>query len=100
MIDAPCGSFLWMSRVMQDVAKNRNSGRRFRYHGIDVVESVIERVKRKYANMSSGDDWQFSVCDFTAQKMPANYELVFSRDALMHLSYSKVNHVNFTIIFT
>lgn len=101
MIDAPCGSFLWMSRVMQDVANNRrNDGRRFRYHGIDVVESVIERVKVKYSNMSNGDDWQFSVCDFTAQKMPPNYELVFSRDALMHLSYSKVNHFFFlTIIY-
>lgn len=89
MFDAPCGSFLWMSNVMREVkAQFEKRGERFRYHGVDVVESVIEKVKNKYQNES--DDWEFSLCDFTTQKLPEDYELIFSRDALMHLSYAKV----------
>ena len=89
MIDAPCGSFLWMSGVMRDVkAQFEKRGERFRYHGVDVVESVIEMVKKKYGKES--EDWSFSVCDFSAQALPQDYELVFSRDALMHLPYEKV----------
>lgn len=96
MLDAPCGSFLWMSVVMRNVsAKLAERGERFRYHGVDVVESLIESVRDKYGKES--DDWQFSVCDFSQQQLPQDYDLVFSRDALMHLSYEKVCH--FTEIY-
>lgn len=91
MIDAPCGSFLWMSGVVRDindVFKTKRGKSSFRYHGVDVVESVIKKVKEKYSNFSK--NCQFSVRDFSTQGLPENYELVFSRDALMHLSYDKV----------
>lgn len=89
MLDAPCGSFLWMSIVMKNVtAEFRNRGERFRYHGVDVVTDLINTVREKYANLS--EDLEFSVCDFSRQDLPQNYDLIFSRDALMHLSYEKV----------
>ena len=89
MLDAPCGSFLWMSIVMKNVtAEFRSRGEQFRYHGVDVVTDLINTVREKYANLS--EDLEFSVCDFSRQDLPQNYDLIFSRDALMHLSYEKV----------
>lgn len=88
MLDAPCGSFHWMPLFLRNVSTDfKRQGKRFRYHGVDVVESVIESSKAKY---SSEDDWMFSVCDISADCLPNGYDLVFSRDSLMHLSYEKV----------
>jgi len=81
MLDAPCGSFLWMPLMLRNLTKP------VRYHGVDVVESLITNAKQKYSNES---DWEFSVCDFSAEDLPNGYELIFSRDALQHLSYEKV----------
>lgn len=99
MLDAPCGSFLWMSIVMKNVtAEFRSRGERFRYHGVDVVTDLINTVREKYANLS--EDLEFSVCDFSRQDLPQNYDLIFSRDALMHLSYEKVHFYVIVVIRT
>ena len=88
MLDAPCGSFLWMPLMLRNVSEDfKSRGKRFRYHGVDVVESLITNAKQKYSNES---DWDFSVCDFSAEDLPNGYDLIFSRDALQHLSYEKV----------
>ena len=81
MLDAPCGSFNWMPLLLRNLTKP------VRYHGVDVVESLITNAKQKYSNESN---WEFSVCDFSAEDLPNGYDLIFSRDALQHLSYEKV----------
>lgn len=88
MLDAPCGSFHWMPLLLQNITDEFSSqGHRFRYHGVDAVESIINASRTRYANNT---DWTFSTCDFSEEKLPDDYELVFSRDALQHLSYAKV----------
>ena len=97
MLDAPCGSFIWMPLMLRNVSEDfKTRGKRFRYHGVDVVESIIKASKEKYSNES---DWDFSVCDFSSQDLPNGYDLVFSRDALQHLSYEKVSLRCFNKVF-
>lgn len=89
MLDAPCGSFHWMSQVISNVTRTRPT---FRYHGVDVVESLVRAVESKYASYLATGRVEFSVCDISQQALPSGYELIFSRDALMHLSYEKVSN--------
>lgn len=86
MIDAPCGAMLWMPLLLKNLSLTQNE---FYYHGIDIVESIINTSRVNYSNESN---WKFSYLDFTSQKLPQDYqyELIFSRDALQHLSYDKV----------
>lgn len=89
MLDAPSGSFLWMPLLLKNVSSQfRARNETFYYHGIDVVESLVEKARLEYANRSA--EWQFSMLDFTQQPLPAGYDLIFSRDALQHLSFEKV----------
>jgi len=89
LLDAPCGSFIWMPYMLKNVSEDfKSRGKRFRYHGVDVVGSLIKASQERYANES---DWTFSVCDFSSQDLPSDYDLIFSRDALQHLSYEKVH---------
>jgi hypothetical protein len=59
----------------------------FKYHGVDIVTTVIDSVKLKFA---SEKNWKFEVLDFTSQSLPPGYELIYSRDALQHLPLLKV----------
>lgn len=97
LLDAPCGSFIWMPYLLNNVSETLGKrGERFRYHGVDVVESIINASIVKYADRK---DWQFSVCDFSQQDLPNGYELIFSRDALQHLSFEKVCLFAFYVIY-
>jgi hypothetical protein len=84
MIDAPCGSMNWVNLILYNLT---NEIRNFRYYGVDVVESIINASKIRYKNMT--DHWKIEVLDFTTQDLPENYDLIFTRDALMHLPYEK-----------
>jgi hypothetical protein len=86
MLDAPCGAMVWMPILLRRLSIETNQT--FRYHGVDIVESVINASIEKFQNYSK--EWQFSVLDFTQQELPANYDLIFSRDALQHLSYERI----------
>ena len=93
MLDAPCGSFHWMPLFLKDIAEDfKRRGKRFRYHGVDVVERLISSAR---ANYSNEPDWSFSVCDFSAEALPDDFDLILSRDSLMHLSYQKVSFIFF-----
>jgi hypothetical protein len=98
MLDTACGSFLWMPLILTNVsdwfaARNET----FQYHGLDIVASLVEKSRRKYSKQPG---WRFSVVDFSQKdtQLPSGYDLVFSRDALMHLSYEKI--FNSLIAFT
>ena len=86
MVDAPCGAMMWMPLLLANLSLETN--KHFKYHGIDVVESVINASKIRFANFS--EEWKFSVVDFSQQNIPENYDLIFSRDALQHLPLDKV----------
>ena len=47
MVDAPCGSFLWMKLVVENITAEIEPS--FKYHGIDIVESVIRKSQIKYS---------------------------------------------------
>ncbi|MBS1787351.1 MAG: class I SAM-dependent methyltransferase [Acidobacteria bacterium] len=72
MLDAPCGDFFWMQRVELKVKT---------YIGVDVVRELIERHTRNHANANR----RFMCRDITRDSLPC-VDLVFSRDALVHLS--------------
>lgn len=88
LLDAPCGgvSDSWTKRALADVKKTIPC---FRYHGTDVVHSVIDRNKAVFA----GVDWvSFSQQDLSAWNLNliSGYDAILSRDALQHLSYSSI----------
>ena len=86
IIDAPCGSFHWMKHVVQNATSE--IGPAFKYHGIDIVESVINKSRTIYSQVHP--NWKFSQIDITTQPVPQGYDLIFSRDALQHLPLLKV----------
>jgi len=69
----------WMPLLLNNLS---NEIIDFKYHGIDIVESIINASKFKY---SKKNNWKFSVIDVSKQELPKNYDLIFSRDALQHL---------------
>jgi hypothetical protein len=79
ILDAPCGAMAWMPLLLRNLTQQITN---FKYHGIDVVESVIDSLKIKYNNETN---WLFSLHDVTRQPLPPNYDLITSRDALQHL---------------
>lgn len=86
MIDAPCGAMAWMPLLLKNLSVKFD--KKFSYFGIDIVQSIINTSIHRYSNYS--DQWKFSVLDFSEQKLPDNYDLIFSRDALMHLSFKRI----------
>lgn len=89
LVDAPCGavSLSWTKNAITSIHQDLPC---FRYHGVDVVSSVIEQNKKHLEELSS---WvAFSVIDISARlsTLPSNYDLILSRDALQHLSYQNI----------
>ena len=79
-VDAPCGDFNWMRLVLPHVNVD--------YHGFDIVESVIDRNRRKYG----GDRVRFDVADLCSDPLPS-CDLLMVRDCLVHLAFADVNKV-------
>ena len=80
ILDAPCGAMVWMPELLKNLTVSNIF---FKYHGIDIVESVITKSREKYAN--DFKNWNFSLFDLTRGPLPSDYDLIFSRDALQHL---------------
>ncbi|KAK9839539.1 hypothetical protein WJX81_008282 [Elliptochloris bilobata] len=59
----------------------------FRYHGLDVVRSVVADNQRRFAQQQT---WAFELADITQGPLPSGYELILCRDALQHLPFSAV----------
>lgn len=103
LLDAPCGAAgnSWMKFTANKIHQELPC---FKYHGVDVVEEVIQRNR---ANFTDGfQSWAtFSVKDLSVGKkkanstnvagastnrLPGGYELILSRDALQHLPYAAI----------
>ena len=72
-LDVPCGDFGWMRHVALPVKK---------YIGGDVVEELVERNRIQYQDSTH----TFQVLDLTTDPLPAA-DMLFCRDALVHLSF-------------
>ena len=91
MLDAPCGNVehSWMkhalSKIQQDVPC-------FLYHGVDVVSTVIANNSIAFRNNKK---ISFSLNDLSSKQeyLPQHYDLLLSRDALQHLSYTDIASV-------
>lgn len=84
VLDAPCGSFHWMPLVLSHF---NASGWRLEYTGVDVVDTVIKANAFAYANITNV---HFHLADLTKDDLPGGADLIFSRDALQHLSLVQV----------
>lgn len=89
ILDAPCGgvSGSWTHIAIMSIKKTIPC---FRYHGTDVVQSVININLETFNKYRSWVD--FSVQDLSSNRtsLPSGYDLILSRDALQHLSYSSI----------
>ena len=86
IVDAPCGSFHWAPLLIQSLLLKRHH---VTYTGLDIVQSEIERLQKEWPN----DRWpsiSFQHADITKDPLPQNMDLIWSRDALQHLSEENV----------
>lgn len=74
IVDAPCGDFNWMQKVISSDIE---------YLGIDIVEELIKDNLRKYPNVS------FEIGDVTTFKYPT-CDLIVCRDCLVHFSFEDI----------
>ncbi|KAG7671447.1 hypothetical protein Ndes2526B_g09397 [Nannochloris sp. 'desiccata'] len=81
LLDAPCGAMAWMPIVIQRL---RQFNPRLKYCGVDVVLSVIEKNKLKHQQL------EFLRVDIAQEKLPTGFDMIWSRDALQHLSYELI----------
>ncbi len=72
LLDAPCGDFNWTEPLADAVP---------RYIGIDVVPALVAHCAQRFATPRRS----FLCLDFVEQALP-EADLVFCRDALVHLS--------------
>jgi hypothetical protein len=91
LLDAPCGavSNSWTRQVIIQLSSDIPC---FRYHGVDVVESVIQKNTAAFA-AARLDRWaKFSQADLSlgSTMLPKGYEIILSRDALQHLTYKGI----------
>jgi glycosyltransferase involved in cell wall biosynthesis len=81
MIDCPCGDFLWMKEIIDDL--------NIRYYsGVDIVEDLIKINNLNY----SGNKCTFGVKNLIVDQIGA-YDLIFCRDCLVHLSEASIKKV-------
>lgn len=77
-LDAPCGDFNWMRRVLPSLKVN--------YIGLDIVQSVIKENQQYF----SADKVRFDVANICEDLLPS-CDLIMVRDCLFHLSYEDIN---------
>ena len=82
MIDLPCGAMVWTNVFLKEDMKKD-----FRYHGGDIVASVVEKNTKTWAN----DPYKtFSVWDLTRTPILPGFDFILCRDALQHLPYEMI----------
>ncbi len=73
LLDIPCGDFAWLSRSALPVA---------RYIGADIVNSIVESNRKRYAG-------EFLHLDLCSSELP-KADVVLCRDCLVHLSFAYI----------
>lgn len=89
LLDAPCGAAAksWTAGAIAQLHADHPAD--FKYHGIDVVKSVVEQNSKSYTDSPFVS---FSQVDLSATgvQLPSGYDLILSRDALQHLPYGLI----------
>jgi len=84
MVDVPCGAMVWQAKFLEHV---RSRDPAFRFHGMEIVRNVVNANRERFA----GDpNVTFEVADMANDPVPPGYDLVFSRDALQHNSFTNI----------
>jgi len=78
IIDAPCGDFTWMQKLIPYYQTNNIS-----YYGIDIVPTVISKLQKDFTQQ------KFKVVDIV-REVPPKADLIFCREALQHLNAADV----------
>tara|TARA_B100000989_G_C19522092_1_gene464706 strand:+ start:70 stop:834 length:765 start_codon:yes stop_codon:yes gene_type:complete len=73
ILDAPCGDFNWMQKVLEDCDLT--------YLGGDIVDNLIHKLNSEYSN----EKIRFINLDICKDDLP-DVDLIFVRDCLFHLS--------------
>ena len=77
LLDAPCGDAGWIN----------NTNLRMRLIGIDIVPSLIERLR---ARAAAGEiKGEYRLADITGEPLP-RCDAILCRDALVHLSFANI----------
>lgn len=93
ILDMPCGDFLWINEII----KNKD----IEYLGIDIVDDLIEKNKKKYVN----NKINFETHDIVNFKTSKFFDLIIIRDLFIHLDHDDIkkifenlNKINFKYI--
>ena len=81
IVDAPCGAMAWQESLVNQL---QHAIPGFRYLGLDVVQSVVERNRARFV---SRPNVTFVEADLTrpeSVQVKGAYGLLFSRDSMMH----------------
>ncbi len=78
-LDAPCGDWHWMRTVDLGVQK---------YTGVDIVPELIEKNNKEFGSSIVS----FRNVNLVTDKLP-QADLIFSRDCLVHLSFSDAHKI-------
>jgi hypothetical protein len=91
LLDAPCGGVhsSWTGILLPKIKKEIPC---FRYHGVDIVASVIRNNTKTFQAPIFRDWVKFSEVDLSSadSTLPTGYDMIFSRDAMQHLSLQSV----------
>eukprot|EP00047_Mylnosiga_fluctuans_P002037 m.222887 g.222887 ORF g.222887 m.222887 type:complete len:364 (+) comp10844_c0_seq1:179-1270(+) len=92
LLDAPCGgvSDSWTRRLITSYKMDVPC---FQYHGVDAAASVIDKNVAAFKELNKDGEWaRFSAVDLSSgtARLPNGFDLILSRDALQHLSYSTI----------
>jgi hypothetical protein len=85
MYDAPCGAMEWTKVFLRDI---RLAVPGFKYRGVDVVAHVVAANQNTFANDPLTE---IDVGDMTSDPVPGGFDMVFSRDALQHLTFKQIH---------
>jgi hypothetical protein len=75
---------VWTERFITDI---RREVPHFRYYGVDVVAHVVEANKAKFARDPLTE---IHLGDVTNNPIPKGLDMIFSRDALQHLTFEQI----------
>lgn len=73
-LDAPCGDWYWMRHVDLPLEQ---------YIGVDIVEAIVLKNRRQFGS----ETINFECLNLAESELP-RVDMIFSRDCLVHLSYS------------
>lgn len=86
VIDAPCGSMAWQASMVHQLHRQIPG---FQFLGVDIVPEVVARNRARHPRLN------FALADISDKgySFPAGYDLIYCRDALMHLPNQLVRQV-------